>query len=93
MQSRKIETDTVSAAGDCIRELLWDCVQLWWHALAWAAENVLAGFAGIRGRCTMMGRAAMSLDLQQVRLSTACHPLFARPFVPLSSRRRLGQDK
>ena len=43
------------------------CVpQLWRHALGWTAENMLAGFAGVKGRCTNMGRAAMSLDLQQV---------------------------
>ncbi len=40
--------------------------QLWRHALAAIAEAVLAGFAGVTGRCTPMGRAAMSLDLQQV---------------------------
>jgi hypothetical protein len=41
-------------------------LQLWRHALAAVAEGVLAGFAGVTGRCTPMGRASMSLDLQQV---------------------------
>lgn len=41
-------------------------LQLWRHALAAIAEGVLAGFAGVSGRCTPMGRASMSLDLQQV---------------------------
>jgi hypothetical protein len=38
--------------------------QLWRQALEWAAEQILEGFARVKTRCTMMGRAAMSLDLQ-----------------------------
>ena len=57
--------------------------QLWRHALEWTAEKMLAGFAGIRGRCTVMGRAAMSLDLQQVcphsmRRKATSHTTFYR---------------
>jgi hypothetical protein len=55
---------TYHAAHRVVRTLL--SAQLWRHALTWTAENMLAGFAGIKGRCTIMGRAAMSLDLQQV---------------------------
>ena len=42
--------------------------QVWRHALQFAAEVTLDGLAhaGQKGRCTMMGRAAMSLDLQAV---------------------------
>ena len=43
------------------------CVlQLWQFGLQYAAEVVLEGLArsGSRGRCTVMGRSAMSLDLQ-----------------------------
>lgn len=43
-----------------------DLEQLWRHALAAVAAAVLQGFASITGRCTPMGRASMSLDLQQV---------------------------
>ena len=39
--------------------------QLWRHALEAVAEAILAGFASVGGRCTPMGRASMSLDLQQ----------------------------
>ena len=41
-------------------------LQVWRHALQFAAEVTLDGLAhaGQKGRCTMMGRAAMSLDLQ-----------------------------
>jgi hypothetical protein len=49
-------------------------LQLWRHALAAVAEGVLAGFAGVTGRCTPMGRAGMSLDLQQVTTVRQCHP-------------------
>jgi hypothetical protein len=40
--------------------------QLWRHALAFTAEVLLDGIAkaGAKARCTAMGRAAMSLDLQ-----------------------------
>ena len=43
-------------------------LQVWRHALQFAAEVTLDGLAhaGQKGRCTMMGRAAMSLDLQAV---------------------------
>ena len=43
-------------------------LQVWRHALQFAAEVTLDGIAhaGQKGRCTMMGRAAMSLDLQAV---------------------------
>jgi len=41
-------------------------MQLWQYGLQFAAEVVLEGLAraGARGRCTVMGRSAMSLDLQ-----------------------------
>ena len=41
-------------------------MQLWQCGLSYAAEMVLEGLAraGARGRCTPMGRSAMSLDLQ-----------------------------
>ena len=43
-------------------------VQLWRHAMNFTAEVVLEGIAkaGSRGKCTPMGRAAMSLDLQVI---------------------------
>lgn len=39
---------------------------MWHHALQFTAEVMLEGLAraGAKSRCTMMGRAAMSLDLQ-----------------------------
>jgi len=42
------------------------CMQVWHHALQFTAEVMLEGLAraGAKSRCTMMGRAAMSLDLQ-----------------------------
>lgn len=45
---------------------MWRLAQLWRHALNFTAEVVLDGMAkaGAKGRCTQMGRAAMSLDLQ-----------------------------
>lgn len=41
-------------------------MQVWNHALQFTAEVMLEGLAraGAKSRCTMMGRAAMSLDLQ-----------------------------
>ena len=41
-------------------------LQLWQYGLQYMAELVLEGFAraGVKGRCTMMGRSAMSVDLQ-----------------------------
>ena len=41
-------------------------MQVWHHALQFTAEVTLEGLAraGAKSRCTMMGRAAMSLDLQ-----------------------------
>ena len=50
-------------------------MQLWRHAMNFTAEVVLEGIAkaGSRGKCTPMGRAAMSLDLQ-VTQSFACNP-------------------
>lgn len=41
-------------------------LQVWHHALQFTAELLLEGIAraGAKSRCTMMGRAAMSLDLQ-----------------------------
>lgn len=46
-------------------------VQLWRHAMNFTAEVVLEGIAkaGSRGKCTPMGRAAMSLDLQVTQRS------------------------
>jgi hypothetical protein len=40
--------------------------QLWRHTAQYVGELVLEGFAraGARTRCTVMGRSAMSLDLQ-----------------------------
>ncbi len=40
--------------------------QLWTWSLQFAAEMLLEGIAkaGVRSRCTVMGRSAMSLDLQ-----------------------------
>lgn len=45
-----------------------DVDQVWHHALQFTAEVMLEGLAraGAKSRCTMMGRAAMSLDLQAV---------------------------
>ena len=45
-------------------------MQLWRHALAFTAEVLLDGIAkaGAKSRCTAMGRAAMSLDLQVLLL-------------------------
>lgn len=42
------------------------CLQLWQCGLTYTAEVVLEGLAraGARGKCTVMGRSAMSLDLQ-----------------------------
>lgn len=37
--------------------------QLWAHAAAYVAEAVLEGITRVR-RCTLEGRAAMSVDLQ-----------------------------
>ena len=37
-------------------------VQLWQHAAAYVAESVLEGVARVR-KCTLEGRAAMSVDL------------------------------
>lgn len=41
-------------------------LQVWRHALQFTAEMLLEGLAraGAKSRCTMMGRAAMSLDMQ-----------------------------
>ena len=41
-------------------------LQLWGLGLQFAADVVLEGLAkaGVKGRCTVMGRSAMSLDLQ-----------------------------
>ena len=46
------------------------CLQVWNHALQFTAEMMLEGLAraGAKARCTMMGRAAMSLDLQVLML-------------------------
>ena len=48
-------------------------VQLWKHAMSFSAEMVLEGIAkaGSRGKCTPMGRAAMSLDLQALQRGMA----------------------
>ena len=48
-------------------------MQLWRHAMNFTAEVVLEGIAkaGSRGKCTPMGRAAMSLDLQVIQESHA----------------------
>ena len=48
-------------------------LQVWHHALQFTAELILEGLAraGARARCTMMGRAAMSLDLQVLLQSLA----------------------
>ena len=50
-------------------------MQVWHHALQFTAEVMLEGLAraGAKSRCTMMGRAAMSLDLQ-VRSYSKCVP-------------------
>ena len=42
------------------------CLQLWLCGLQYVAEVVLEGLAraGTKSRCTVMGRSAMSLDLQ-----------------------------
>lgn len=50
-------------------------MQVWHHALQFTAEVMLEGLAraGAKSRCTMMGRAAMSLDLQ-VRSYINCVP-------------------
>ena len=49
-------------------------VQLWRHAMNFTAEVVLEGIAkaGSRGKCTPMGRASMSLDLQVTHTSSLC---------------------
>ena len=41
-------------------------MQLWSHARGLVAEVILEGIsrAGVKGTCTVMGRSAMSLDLQ-----------------------------
>ena len=48
-------------------------MQLWKHAMSFSAEVVLEGIAkaGSRGKCTPMGRAAMSLDLQALQRGMA----------------------
>ncbi|BDA40427.1 Syndetin [Coccomyxa sp. Obi] len=47
--------------------------ELWRHAMHFTAEVVLEGIAkaGAKGKCTAMGRAAMSLDLQAVQKGLA----------------------
>ena len=49
-------------------------VQVWSHALQFTAEVMLEGLAraGAKSRCTMMGRAAMSLDLQVCPVLHGC---------------------
>lgn len=49
-------------------------LQVWHHALQFTAELILEGIAraGAKSRCTMMGRAAMSLDLQVQHRAHLC---------------------
>jgi len=68
-------------------------MQVWHHALQFTAEVTLEGLAraGAKSRCTMMGRAAMSLDLQVCSNSTlyACFlSLFGTPLIDLKDRKR-----
>ncbi len=63
-----------------------DVDAVWRHACQHAAEMVLEGIAraGAAGRCTPMGRSAMSLDLQVLQRGLA--QARARPVNLLPSR-------
>ena len=47
----------------CRKELVW--VQIWRHAIILTSEAILEGLSKVRGRCTLVGRAQMSADLQE----------------------------
>ena len=40
-------------------------MQIWRHAIILTSEAILEGLAKVRGRCTLVGRAQMSADLQE----------------------------
>ena len=61
-------------------------VQLWCHAIILIAEVVLEGVSSIRGRCSAIGRNAISSDLQVHPTSCMLFSLFSQ----LNLRRVIG---
>lgn len=58
-------------------------VQLWGESRTYVSEVLLDGIAraGVKSKCTTMGRSAMSLDLQvpqrflQIKAAASCHKI------------------